>query len=125
METLTGTASDTSDVYSSLPLTDSDKIAKALVDAARTAFDSARSVYWAGRDPGPYALDGEWSLATFEALTSTLESKWRLAYIDRRILLFGDPKDVHEEVTNLVAKEVELGVEWGVHAETPTMFKNL
>jgi hypothetical protein len=111
-------------VFGDIPPTNSDETAKALVESVRIAFDAAREAYWAGQ-PGPYVLEGKWSLATFEALASTLESKWRLAFYENRITLFGDPKDVHERVTDLIASEVQQGVEWGTHMETPAILQGL
>ncbi|KAJ6535992.1 hypothetical protein DFH09DRAFT_1402336 [Mycena vulgaris] len=109
-------------IFDDIPPTKSDETAKALVEGARSAFESARNAYWAGL-PGPYALEGKWSLATFEALATSLESKWRLAYDEQEVFLFGDPKDVHEEVTNLLAKELEFGVEWESHPDTPQILR--
>ncbi|KAJ7777962.1 hypothetical protein DFH07DRAFT_570683 [Mycena maculata] len=106
------------DGFPVLGATNSDEMAKALVEVARKGFDLARQRYWAG-EPGPYVLDGEFSLATFEALSTTLESQWRLGYENRRIVLFGDPQDVHEEVTALINNEIQQGVDWGSHAEMP------
>ncbi|KAJ7204393.1 hypothetical protein GGX14DRAFT_646914 [Mycena pura] len=115
---------DTSDrVFGDLLPSDSDGIAKALVDNALSAFDVARAAYWAGQ-PGPYTLEGTWSLATFEVLATTLESKWRLAFYKGQIILYGDPKDVHEEVSDLLSDEVKR-VGWNSHPETPDVVKEL
>ncbi|KAJ7508566.1 hypothetical protein B0H11DRAFT_2185010 [Mycena galericulata] len=106
-----------------LPPTESDKVAKALVAEAKTAFDTARKQYCAGL-AGPYILPGKWTLATFEALAITLESKWCLGYSKGSITLFGDPKDVHERTTVLFVQELQLGVAWDSHPDTPELFRN-
>ncbi|KAJ7193339.1 hypothetical protein GGX14DRAFT_589169 [Mycena pura] len=92
-----------------------------LADKALSAFESARGAYWAGH-PGPYILEGTWSLATFEALATTLESKWRLGFYQGQIMLYGNPIDVHK-VTHLFSEEVEFGVSWDSHPETPDVLK--
>lgn len=59
------------------------------------AFRAAREDYRAGR-PGSYVLAGTWNLSTYEAMTGeNLESsKWRLAFKDNKIIIFGDLNDI-------------------------------
>ncbi|KAJ6502162.1 hypothetical protein C8R45DRAFT_1092057 [Mycena sanguinolenta] len=109
--------SEPPDVFESVPTTSSDETAQALAAGARKAFVNARDASWAG-EPGPFILEGEYSLAAFEALSSTLESKSRFAYVDRKIILCGDPGDVHEEVSDLLADVVKL-IDWNSHSDTP------
>ncbi|KAJ6449716.1 hypothetical protein C8R47DRAFT_1204770 [Mycena vitilis] len=92
-----------------LPTSASDEIAKAKVEEARGSFDHARKRYW-GED-GPFELTGEYPLSVYEALVATLESKWRFAYEDRKILLYGDPGDVHEEVIALLVDDI-MQIDW-------------
>ncbi|KAJ7129429.1 hypothetical protein C8R44DRAFT_872702 [Mycena epipterygia] len=61
-----------------------------MTEVARPAFDAACALYWQGL-PGPYVLDDEWTLATYEALAATLETKWRLGWANGKITLYGDP----------------------------------
>ncbi|KAJ7202664.1 hypothetical protein GGX14DRAFT_399432 [Mycena pura] len=84
-------------VSGDLPSTAFDEVAWALVESVRPAFESASQQYWAGLE-GPYVLDGDWTLETYEAFATTLETRWQPAYQDRRIMLFGDPNTVHESL---------------------------
>jgi hypothetical protein len=99
-----------------MPSTASDEISKALIESALASFQAAREKYRGGA-PGPYILEGKYSIAAFEALVSK-ETHWKLSFADNTITLFGDPNDIHEEVSALVSDNFR-AVDWDSHPDAP------
>ncbi|KAJ6576553.1 hypothetical protein DFH09DRAFT_363373 [Mycena vulgaris] len=108
------------DSFSDITPSTSDEIAKALVEAARGAFEKARTRYYDG-DAGPFILEGQWSEASYEALATNLESKWRLGWTAGIITIYGDPAPVHESIIESITTEVR-AIEWD-HHDTPESFR--
>jgi hypothetical protein len=102
----------------------SDEIAKAIAEKALEEFHAARDRYYREED-GPYVFPGAWSEATYEALATTLESKWRLGWTEGVITLYGDPGDVHESVVELLSTEVKAVALDCTHPVVPPTFHTL
>ncbi|KAJ7657914.1 hypothetical protein DFH06DRAFT_457096 [Mycena polygramma] len=86
-----------SDLFAEIAPSPSEEIARKLLDPAVEAFEEARELYYQGK-PGPFALTGNWSQATYEALVDRLECHWNMAWNDGQITLYGDPGPVHQSI---------------------------
>jgi hypothetical protein len=87
------------------------------VDKMLDAFDRAKELYYRGQ-PGPYRLDGTYTLAEFEQFSTLMESTGQLSFSDDDgvVFLWGDPSFPHEGMSSyLVAL---LGIALREHVRT-------